>query len=103
MVTSILYCPLMVVVWASCLHVFGCWCQYLFNGDFVDRGGYGVEITISLFLFALLDPGSVVLNRGNHEERSQNEIGVREYGLEAFAPPSPLPPPPFFGACRWCM
>lgn len=71
---------------------------YLFNGDFVDRGGYGVEITISLFLFALLDPGSVVLNRGNHEERSQNEIGgfmsevLRKYNTPV-VPTTPGKPP----------
>jgi hypothetical protein len=70
--------------------------QYLFNGDYVDRGGYGVEICITLFMFALLDPASVILNRGNHEERSQNEIGVRasrRVHVHACAtPPNPQTP-----------
>ena len=57
--------------------VYPCVTQYLFNGDFVDRGANGVEICITLFLFALLYPTGVILNRGNHEERSQNETGVR--------------------------
>ena len=41
--------------------------QYLFNGDFVDRGEHGVEITTILVAFKLLHPHSVHLNRGNHE------------------------------------
>jgi hypothetical protein len=36
-----------------------------------------VEICLTLFLFALLYPKGCMLNRGNHEERSQNETGVR--------------------------
>ena len=43
---------------------------YLFNGDFVDRGDCGVEITLTLLAFQQYLPGSVLLNRGNHEERS---------------------------------
>lgn len=47
--------------------------HYLFNGDFVDRGKYGAEICLSMALFHLLYPEAVHFNRGNHEERSQNE------------------------------
>ncbi|KAL7682977.1 putative serine/threonine-protein phosphatase with EF-hands [Plasmopara halstedii] len=46
--------------------------KYLFNGDFVDRGMYGVEVVMTILLFRLLYPTSVFLNRGNHESRNQN-------------------------------
>jgi len=51
---------------------------YLFNGDFVDRGDCGVEVTLTLFAWQLLYPGSVFLNRGNHEERSIHAL----YGFQ---------------------
>ena len=41
---------------------------YLFNGDLVDRGDYSVEIVLLLFGFAVADPGSIYINRGNHED-----------------------------------
>ena len=39
---------------------------HLFNGDVADRGAY-VQIFALLFAYMALDPGSVYLNRGNHE------------------------------------
>ena len=51
---------------------------YLFNGDFVDRGVYGVEVTLTLFAFQQLHPTSVYLNRGNHEEKSVHSV----YGFQ---------------------
>eukprot|EP00906_Rhabdomonas_costata_P030178 RCo042620 len=51
--------------------------QYLFNGDFIDRGPNGVEILLILFAFKLLYPASVHLNRGNHEDSAIS----REYGF----------------------
>ena len=40
---------------------------YLFNGDFVDRGGSGYQIVLMLALLHLLNPETTLLNRGNHE------------------------------------
>ncbi|CAM9294698.1 unnamed protein product, partial [Choristocarpus tenellus] len=48
--------------------------QYLFNGDFVDRGKKGVEVLFTLCAFKVLYPTSVFLNRGNHESRQQNRM-----------------------------
>jgi len=48
---------------------------FLFNGDFVDRGRFAVEITIILFTLKLLYPEYVFLNRGNHEA---DDINARD-------------------------
>ncbi len=42
--------------------------KILFNGDFVDRGQYGVEVIILMFTYYCAYPGCVFLNRGNHED-----------------------------------
>ncbi|RLN48260.1 hypothetical protein BBJ28_00000811 [Nothophytophthora sp. Chile5] len=47
---------------------------YLFNGDFVDRGDRGVEIAVLVYLFKLLYPKHVLVNRGNHEENSITQV-----------------------------
>ncbi|CAH0493428.1 unnamed protein product [Peronospora farinosa] len=63
--------------------------KYLFNGDFVDRGMYGIEVMMTILLFRLLYPTSVFLNRGNHESRNQNswmgfedEVWMKYSGIE---------------------
>lgn len=46
---------------------------YLFNGDLVDRGRYGMEICLLLFAIKLSQEGTLHINRGNHECRRMNE------------------------------
>lgn len=51
---------------------------YLFNGDFVDRGSFSVEVILTFLLFKLSDPDCIHLHRGNHETKNMNKI----YGFE---------------------
>jgi len=44
----------------------------LFNGDFVDRGVWSVEVLMMLFAFKLQHPAAVHFNRGNHESEMTN-------------------------------
>ena len=51
---------------------------YLFNGDFVDRGLFGLECITTLIGLKILYPDYVFLSRGNHEDRQMNE----KYGFK---------------------
>ncbi|GEM_PF-5632386 len=47
-------------------------CYMIFNGDFVDRGAYGVECVYTLLRLKLANWDRVFLLRGNHEDLNQS-------------------------------
>jgi len=51
---------------------------YLFNGDFVDRGSFSVEVILCLLAWKACNPKAMHLTRGNHEAKSMNKL----YGFE---------------------
>jgi len=51
---------------------------YLFNGDFVDRGSFSVEVIVTMLAFKCMYPGHFHMTRGNHETKNMNEL----YGFQ---------------------
>jgi hypothetical protein len=51
--------------------------QYIFLGDFCDRGLYSLEVILLLFALKIKYPEFIYLIRGHHEDRNINE----KYGL----------------------
>ena len=51
--------------------------QYIFLGDFCDRGFHSLEVVLLLFALKVKYPEFIYIIRGHHEDRHMNE----EYGL----------------------
>ncbi|CAJ1394873.1 unnamed protein product [Effrenium voratum] len=48
--------------------------QFLFNGDFVDRGPWSAEVIFTILAFKVWQPNGVYMNRGNHEAEMANHF-----------------------------
>jgi len=42
---------------------------YVFNGDFIDRGSFGVEVIMTLLAWKVCYPKHFFMTRGNHEAK----------------------------------
>jgi serine/threonine-protein phosphatase 5 len=51
---------------------------YLFNGDFIDRGSFSVEVLLTMLAWKCTFPKHFFMSRGNHESKNLNKL----YGFE---------------------
>lgn len=51
---------------------------YLFNGDFIDRGSFSVEVVMTMLAWKVCLPQHFFMSRGNHEAKQLNKM----YGFE---------------------
>lgn len=47
---------------------------YLFNGDFIDRGSFSVEVILTLLMWKVCLPQHMYMTRGNHEAMTLNKM-----------------------------
>jgi serine/threonine-protein phosphatase 5 len=47
---------------------------YVFNGDFIDRGSFSVEVILTLLMWKICLPQHLYMTRGNHEASALNRM-----------------------------